>query len=82
MAQGKITINCTLDKIVSAKTGDTLHLVLDGYTTPEDIADLYRMRGKNVAVCLVDPEQPLPLEYEPCDEAPEEVAMGGLMLVE
>lgn len=67
MARGNIQISATLDSIAAKKNGTVVQLVPDGFVTPEDIADLYRMRGKTVAVQIVDPEQPLPLEYE--DEA-------------
>ena len=41
-------------------------MIKKGY--PEDFAELCRMRGKQVAVKIVDPDQPLPLEY---DDEPE-----------
>ena len=82
MDTGTIDIRCKLDTITAKGNGTTdVKLVLtDDYVTPEDVADLYRMRGKSVAVRIVDPEQPLPLEYE--DAEPEVEVTAGLALVE
>lgn len=77
MTDGRIALSATIDSIAAKNNGTILQLKLDGFTTPEDVADLYRMRGKTVAVQLVDPDQPLPLEYD--DETDAE---PGLMLVE
>ena len=80
MARGSIRITATLDSIAAKKNGTVVQLVPDGFVTPEDIADLYRMRGKTVAVQIVDPEQPLPLEYEGTEGGPgpvEAVALIG-----
>lgn len=71
MAEGRIRMSATLDSIAAKKNGTVVQLVPDDYITPEDVADLYRMRGKKVAVEIVDPEQPLPLEYD--EEPPEDV---------
>lgn len=79
MTDGRIALSATLDSIAAKNNGTILQLKLDGFTTPEDVADLYRMRGKTVAVQLVDPEQHLPLEYDDDDETDAE---PGLMLVE
>ena len=79
MTDGRIALSATLDSIAAKNNGTILQLKLDGFTTPEDVADLYRMRGKTVAVQLVDPDQPLPLEYDSDDETDSE---PGLMLVE
>ena len=77
---GRIHLSATLDSIAAKKNGTIVQLVLDGYVPPEDVADLYRMRGKTVAVQIVDPEQPLPLEY---DDKPEpELAGTELAVVE
>lgn len=67
MTDGRINLSAAIDSIAAKGNGTILQLKLDGFTTPEDVADLYRMRGKTVAVQLVDPEQPLPLEYEQDD---------------
>ena len=67
MTDGRINLSAAIDSIAAKGNGTVLQLKLDGFTTPEDVADLYRMRGKTVAVQLVDPEQPLPLEYEQDD---------------
>lgn len=71
MAEGRIHLSATLDSIAAKKNGTIVQLVLDGYVPPEDVADLYRMRGKTVAVQIVDPEQPLPLEYDGDEPEPE-----------
>ena len=60
----RIHLSATLDSIAAKKNGTIVQLVLDGYVPPEDVDDLYRMRGKTVAVQIVDSEQPLPLEYD------------------
>lgn len=77
MARGSIRITATLDSIAAKKNGTVVQLVPDGFVTPEDIADLYRMRGKTVAVQIVDPDQPLPLEYDDGDEADGAPALPG-----
>lgn len=64
MAEGHIQLSATLDSIAAKKNGTIVQFVLDGYVPAEDVADLYRNRGKTAAVQIVDPEQPLPLEYE------------------
>lgn len=79
MARGNIQITATLDSIAAKKNGTVVQLVPDGFVTPEDIADLYRMRGKVVAVQIVDPEQPLPLEY---DDEPQDSSLAALPLGE
>lgn len=75
MTDGRIALSATLDSIAAKNNGTILQLKLDGFTTPEDVADLYRMRGKTVAVQLVDPEQPLPLEYDPDDGGDDDHAL-------
>ncbi len=77
MAEGTIQMRATLDSIAAKKNGTVVQLIPDDYITPEDVAYLYRMRGKVVAVQIVDPEQPLPLEYD--DEGEQ---APGLALVE
>ena len=64
MAEGRIQMRATLDSVAAKKNGIVVQLMPDDYTTPEDFAELCRMRGKQVAVEIVDPDQPLPLEYE------------------
>lgn len=77
MAEGRIRMTATLDSIAAKKNGTVVQLVPDDYITPEDVADLYRMRGRKVAVEIVDPEQPLPLEYdEPTEDAEPLPALG------
>lgn len=76
MANGNIQITATLDSIAAKKNGTVVQLVLDGFVTPEDIADLYRMRGKTVAAQIVDPDHPLPLDYEPEPEAEQEPGLA------
>lgn len=71
MNDGTITLSATLDTIAAKKNGTVVQLLLDGFTTPEDVADLYRMRGKATGVIIRDPEQPLPLEYDDGTEAEE-----------
>ena len=75
MTDGQVRFSAKLKAINAKDNGTAIQLEPDGYVTPEDIADLYRMRGKTVAVVLVDPDQPLPLEYE--EEAPEEHDADG-----
>lgn len=76
-----IQVSATLKAITAKGTGTVLQLELGGFTTKEDIADLYALRGKTVAVQIVDPEQPLPLEYE--DAGDEDDLRGNeLALVE
>lgn len=81
MTDGQVRFSAKLKGVTVKDNGTVVQLEPDGYVTPEDIADLYRMRGKTVAVALVDPDQPLPLEYdtEP-DEEPEQDADGWLAL--
>lgn len=69
MAKGTIQLTATLDSIAAKKNGTVLQLMPDEFVTPEDVAELYRMRGKTVAVQIVDPEQPLPLDYDEEDGA-------------
>lgn len=79
MADYSIQMGATLDAIAAERNGTTVTLVLDSYVGPEDVADLYRMRGKQVAVQIVDPDQPLPLDYGDGDEgapAPEDGALA------
>lgn len=64
MEDGQVRFSAKLKAVTVKDNGTVVQLEPDGYVTPEDIADLYRMRGKTVAVALVDPDQPLPLEYE------------------
>ena len=71
MAEGTIQMRATLDSVSAKKNGIVVQIMPDDYTTPEDFAELCRMRGKTVAVQIVDPEQPLPLEYEDDDAQPE-----------
>lgn len=74
MKDGQVRFSAKLKAVTVKDNGTIVQLEPDGYVTPEDIADLYRMRGKTVAVVLVDPDQPLPLEYE---EEPEEHDADG-----
>lgn len=63
MSDGRVSLSAKL-KAVTVKDNETIvQLEPDSWVTPEDVAELYRMRGKVLAVQLVDPEQPLPLEY-------------------
>ncbi len=64
MSNGTIRMRATLDSVAAKKNGIVVQLMPDDYTTPEDFADLCRMRGKLVAVQIVDPDEPLPLEYD------------------
>ncbi len=64
MAEGRIRMRATLDSVAAKKSGTVVQLVPDDYTTPEDFAELFSLRGKVVAVEIVDPEQPLPLQYD------------------
>lgn len=79
MAEGRIQDNMVLDSITARGTGTVIQLKPSGFITPEDIAELYRMRGKTVAVQIVDPEQQLPLQYE---EEDADEAQTGLALVQ
>lgn len=65
-------MSATLAQVTAKKNGDiVVQLEPDGYITPEEVAGLIRMRGKVVGVQIVDPDQPLPLEYEDDGEGPE-----------
>lgn len=68
---GAIQFSAVLDGINAKNSGTVVQLKPDGYVTPEDVADLYRLRGRTVAVQIVDPDEPLPIEPEV--ELPEEV---------
>lgn len=79
MSEGTIQTRATLAQVTAKKNGDlVVQLEPDDYITPEEVADLIRMRGKVVAVQIVDPDQPLPLEYE----EPEDEQAPGLALAE
>jgi len=64
MAEGNIQMRATLAVVTAKKNGIVVQLEPDDYTSPEDFAELCRMRGKQVAVQIVDPDQPLPLDFE------------------
>ena len=66
---GAIQFSAVLDGINAKGSGTVVQLKPDGYVTPEDVADLYRLRGRTVAVQIVDPDAALPLEYQPEDGA-------------
>lgn len=66
---GAIQFNAVLDGINAKGSGTVVQLKPDGYVTPEDVANLYRLRGRTVWVQIVDPDAPLPLECEPDDGA-------------
>lgn len=57
-----IQVSATLKAITAKGTGTVLQIELDGFTTKEDIANLYSMCGKGVVVAIYDPEPELPLE--------------------
>lgn len=57
-----IQVSATLKAITAKGTGTVLQLELDGFTTKEDIAELYGLCGRGVVVQIVDPEPQLPLE--------------------
>lgn len=59
-----IQVSATLKAITAKGTGTVLQLELDGFTTKEDIADLYALCGKGVVVAIADPEPQLPLGGE------------------
>jgi glycerophosphoryl diester phosphodiesterase len=56
----------------------TLAIELKADGIEREVADLIRMRGKVVAVQIVDTDQPLPLEYE----EPEDEQTPGLALAD
>lgn len=77
MTEGRIQMNAALAQVTAKKNGDiVVQLEPDSYITPEEVADLIRMRGKTVAVQIVDPDQPLPLEYEDAGEEPRGVELA------
>jgi len=80
MSDGRVSLSAKLKAVTVKDNGTIVQLEPDSWVTPEDVAELYRMRGKVLAVQLVDPEQPLPLEYgEPGGETVQE---PGLMPME
>lgn len=56
-----IQVSATLKAITAKGAGTTVQLELDGFTTPEDVACLYRLCGRGVVVQIVDPEPQLDL---------------------
>lgn len=76
MAADRIQVTATLDSIPAKASKTVVQLVLDSYVTPEEIAELYRMLGKSVAVEIVDTQQRMDLDaqdgsYEaPADAVP------------
>lgn len=56
-----IQVSATLKAITAKGTGTVVQLELDGFTTAEDVATLYRLCGKGVVVQIVDPEPQLDL---------------------
>lgn len=66
---GAIQFNAVLDGINAKGSGTVVQLKPDGYVTPEDVANLYRLRGRTVWVQIVDTDAPLPLECEPDESA-------------
>lgn len=81
MTDGRIEISAVLDGINAKGSGTVIQLKPDGFITPEDVADLYRLRGRTVAVVIVAPDQPLALDY--AEDVGEDGPDGaGLMLAE
>ncbi len=75
---GAIQFSAVLDGINAKGSGTVVQLKPDGYVTPEDVADLYRLRGRTVAVQIVDPDAALPLKYEEEHDATDAEPLAGL----
>ena len=59
------------DSLAIKASGSTLSLKPDGYVSAEDVAGLYRLKGKVVQVKLYDPDRPLPLDYDAPEQTDE-----------
>ena len=71
--------DAVFDALNIKASGSTLQLKPDGYVSANDVAGLYRLKGKVVHVKLYDPERPLPLDYDSPEAEPEPEGMEPLI---